>query len=293
MFDINIAFANDRNTFYGPYNRCIYCGDDSDPENLTDEHAVPYMLGFRIILQKASCECCQKFTSAFESKVANEMFAAVLAYIGMQKRKGKRNKRRFPVRVLKDGEWRTERVPIKDYPTMLHLVSFGPPGILRDEPPSSEFKDTHWWGWSLGDDFDDKMKRLRDTKSAENIRIDGTYHARAFGQLLAKIAHCFAVAHFGLSSFNPLLPSVIRDETAPIAYFVGAESAGLPVDDNVTIRHELNFSLRTHQSSGHTLLCCNIKLFAWLETPNYLVVVGEPGPEILQQLNPPRDSESV
>jgi 5-methylcytosine-specific restriction endonuclease McrA len=51
------------NDKYSNVNRCIYCGT---LENLTDEHIIPYGLGGRSILPKASCSECSNITTNFE-----------------------------------------------------------------------------------------------------------------------------------------------------------------------------------------------------------------------------------
>jgi hypothetical protein len=52
--------------------------------------------------------------------------------------------------------------------------------------------------------------------------------------------------------------------------------------------YEYGFGCARNDVTGHTLLLCTIRLFAWLEnTPTYLVVVGEPSSSLMQQLEAP------
>src|SRR6266568_6712281 len=73
--------------------KCIYCGETGGP--LTDEHITPLALNGDRILIKASCEVCQKITSAFESIVLNRtLFAARAALATKTRRRRNRQKTR-------------------------------------------------------------------------------------------------------------------------------------------------------------------------------------------------------
>ena len=51
------------NHFYDPVRKCIYCGTDTLPEGFqrfTDEHIFAFGLGGNLVLQEASCRCCQR-----------------------------------------------------------------------------------------------------------------------------------------------------------------------------------------------------------------------------------------
>ncbi len=283
MADIFIKYPGDKNTPIGPFNCCIYCGNNET--NRTDEHAVPEALGGRLILKNASCPTCQKAIDPFESRCHNQMFAAVRAHLGFKTTKSQGRKGRYPVSVTRGGKREKVLIPIEDHPTMLHLVSFAPPGILFDQPPSKDFKDTRWWAWSLGEqhEFDGKLGRLQKTINFAEIRLDGVFLANSFGRYLAKIAHCSAIAHFGLDSFRPMLLDIILKEDAPVAYLVGCESAGMPAHEKAP-HFELSFGCMADLQTNHILLCATVRLFAWLETPIYLIVIGEPGPKILREL---------
>ncbi len=59
-------------TYFGPVNRCIYCG--ADDCRLTDEHIVPFGLGGTAVLKKASCIPCGVITGKFEGVVQRGIF---------------------------------------------------------------------------------------------------------------------------------------------------------------------------------------------------------------------------
>jgi hypothetical protein len=188
MPNIHFDICGNRDTTTGPYGRRVYCGGESD---LTDEHIIPEAIGGRAILLKASCPKCKDAIDRFESQCHNQMFAAVRAQLGIRKTKARGRRGKFPVTVTVRGERQRASTPIDHHPTMLHLVSFAPPGILSHQPPSKDFTDTRWWAWRLGDEraFREKLDEIRLTTRAEEIHLEGVFLAQPFGRYLAKIAH--------------------------------------------------------------------------------------------------------
>lgn len=201
------------------------------------------------------------------------MFAAVRAQLGIRKTKARGRRGKFPVTVTVRGERQRASTPIDHHPTMLHLVSFAPPGILSHQPPSKDFTDTRWWAWRLGDEraFREKLDEIRLTTRAEEIHLEGVFLAQPFGRYLAKIAHCTAIMAFGPDSFTPMLPPIILKEGGSVSYLVGAEAAGTSAKSDAP-HHWIELCCMRDHSTGHTLLACSIRLYAWLTTPTYLVI---------------------
>ena len=288
MFE-DTTFRGDQNTLRGPFNRCIYCGDDSDIASLNHEHAAPEALGARLVLLKASCPVCKHEIDRFESRCSNQMFAAVRAHLDFNKTKSKGRRRHFPIEVRIADRIEQLRVPIEQHPTTLHLPSFAPPGLVMSQPPAIDFTDVRGWTWHLGEEraFSEKIRKLREATGADEVIIRGRILGRSFGRLLAKMAHCTAIAMFGVAEFVPLLPNIITKEDGPIAFLVGGNTI-LTVRTTQQQGYEYGFGCARNDVTGHTLLLCTIRLFAWLEnTPTYLVVVGEPSSSLMQQLEAP------
>lgn len=91
---------------------------------------------------------------------------------------------------------------------------------------------------------------------------------------MAKIAHGYSIAHYGLGSFEAFLPPLILGEvtTPRVLHLVGGE---LEVPEPTppyehTVHHETWAT-----QVGETIICARIRLFAGSETPIYRVVVGK------------------
>jgi hypothetical protein len=121
-------------------------------------------------------------------------------------------------------------------------------------------------------DFGDAARRgLRQFASP---RLDSV----RFCQLLAKIAHAYAVSVFGLQNFKPTLTSFIRDEfDDPRSdyrekyYYVGGDPTKYAASDDL---HEIGWGVFVDGNTMHLVVA--LRLFAYLGAPVYQVVVGEP-----------------
>src|SRR5689334_15786933 len=97
--EIEFTFPSYKDTAKGPFPGCIYCGDDSDPASLTEEHVLPEAFGSRLVLKGACCIPCLEKINPFEGRINNQMFASIRAYAGMRtgKARGRLDQRRFPL----------------------------------------------------------------------------------------------------------------------------------------------------------------------------------------------------
>ena len=91
----------------------------------------------------------------------------------------------------------------------------------------------------------------------------------AFSRLLAKIAHCYAVAEYGLNNFEPLLPDLILGKPSPLGHLVGDGFLEEPPEDFL---HQIK--LITMRVFEAYFLVAEIRLFANLGAPRYRVAVG-------------------
>ena len=82
-------------------NQCIYCRALPTEENkLTKEHVIPLALSGNRILEKATCDSCQKITSHFEQEVLSKDMAAFRHSMGVKTRnKKKRINSRFTLEI--------------------------------------------------------------------------------------------------------------------------------------------------------------------------------------------------
>jgi hypothetical protein len=100
---------------------------------------------------------------------------------------------------------------------------------------------------------------------------------RSFVRMLCKIAHCSAVAEYGLDGFEPLLCEVIRGDAHDWSQFVEAEAEVQPNDCEYL--HTADFF------TNGRLLVVAIRLFASIGAPHYSVVTGRvDGPQFQRGL---------
>lgn len=91
-----------------------------------------------------------------------------------------------------------------------------------------------------------------------------------YARMLAKIAHCYAVARLGLGKFRPmLLPAIRGDRRFPLHFAVG----GITTEaEKGASRHELGiFLVNLH---GRDMYVVRIRLFSNLGWPEYFVIAG-------------------
>lgn len=88
--------------------------------------------------------------------------------------------------------------------------------------------------------------------------------------MLAKIAHSMAVAELGLAGFRPFLLDIIHGRAEDAHQFVGGRLKARPA---LPHRHEV--LILGYEIGETTLVAAEVRLFADLGAPTYVVVVGE------------------
>jgi hypothetical protein len=254
---------------YEPVGFCIYCGDKHS--ELRDEHIIPYaMAGNKLILPQSSCRKCEAVTGKFEqqylrrtlglfrnrigSPTRNPSERSASPVVGIGRRKG-----RGP---LHDSGERI-RIPIQDLPTAYLALKLNPPGILLGKQPSETVDGEIWGKTSKGEDALRLVSRRREGLHVASIQ------PLTFGRFLAKVAHSYAVATLGFESFQPLLLDLIHGKTEAVSYLVGGAAEVPPADDKTFV---LRAGWGTIGGASYALV--EIRLYAELATPQYLVVAG-------------------
>ena len=148
------------------------------------------------------------------------------------------------------------------------MYAFDTAGILLGEPPSETF---HARGWHLTDE-----KQLQHVVRKHSLPVIGynPFNLFIFSRMLAKMAHSYAVAKEGLGSFTPLLQELILHGSRTPSYLVGG-THDLPPKENAVHRIGTGIATSSSQSGIREYLVVNIRLFCFLGTPQYEVVVGE------------------
>jgi hypothetical protein len=112
-----------------------------------------------------------------------------------------------------------------------------------------------------------------DVAGGENIvsMPEVKFDASTFARFLSKIAHSFAVASLGEGTFNPVLLDFIRKGGNKPRVFVGGELEITPAEP---FAYDIRLGI-IEQVNGARYLSARIRLFSYLGTPTYVVVVGD------------------
>lgn len=256
---------------YDAANECIYCFDTNQTEpleyKLTEEHIIPASLGAPLVLPNASCPVHQKVTSAIETAVVHRIFDPTRKHFEIRNRNGRvLRKGNFWCSSVGDGKQVKVRLPIANHPTVLVLLQLMPPGILTARP-----KSIHGIGGVWAANLNAESGDLGARKLDEFVA--GEIDTLRFTQMLAKIAHSFAMAKVSAEDFDPLLPDFIfsADENDSRQYdLIGGEESVVPP---LPYLHELGLGI-VHAADDRDYLVARIRLFAFLGSPVYYAVVG-------------------
>lgn len=196
--------------------RCIYCGAKDCP--LTEEHILAANLGGDATLLEACCKACQiEINENVEAPCMQRMFRDIRYKRGIGSRR--LNKRPAGLKAsIREGSkdkgsgspgadvpiWNDVLLPYDDHPSPLILPCFSPPGIMMEWTPeaSSQVPDLYLWLLLNPTEF------VR-SNPEHTVRVETTFNNRIFRRLLAKTAHCAAVAAFGVDGFDPYLLDII------------------------------------------------------------------------------------
>jgi len=256
---------------YAAMDHCIYCGSN---KTLNDEHIVPLGLGGRWILPKSSCAECAKRTGAFERTCQRTMYGPLRMYYDLPSRRRRERPAKLPLKVklTPNADWSFLDVNRDVYPFLVLFPLLEMPDELSGRTTEGErsAKVKHLWvrGASFRDGIIRHMEALAAELKVAAIEPTATVSAPEFFRMLAKIAHAFAVAEWGLGSFVPFLTPMICDaDTSNSVQYIG----GLPnIEPAAVGLHELSFA----SCDRLEVVAVRIRLLAALETPTYYVAVG-------------------
>ena len=260
------------NHFYDPVRKCIYCGTDTLPEGFqrfTDEHIFAFGLGGNLVLQEASCRCCQrKINKQIETPILRNEWG------------GLRDRLEFPTRNPRDRGKRTHlsvaagdgtpiKIALEDHATPVPLYRFHEARILSGVPAG---RPNHHWTMSILTDHDREMAMQR------NIPKWGKEHRflprpDIFARMIAKIAYGYAIAEYGRSTttvFSEIITPTILDGGIDWTYLVGGKIDMLPAipgGNHVT-------AIRLQPLKEVLALVVYVSLFSEISTPEYHAVVG-------------------
>ena len=258
---------------YAAVDCCIYCGTNKE---LSDEHIIPLGLGGRWVLPRSSCAKCAKKTGAFERTCQRTMFGPLRMYYDLptRRRKDRPKKLSLKVKLTADAQWSFIDVEQEVYPFLVLFPLLRMPDELSGYTTTGErgAAAKHLWirAASFRDGIMPHLKALIEELNLADIEPTATFSAPEFFQMLAKIAHAFAVAEMGVGSFTPFLtPLICNADTSNSVQYIGGLQHAEPA---TTAIHEMSFG--SHTCNRPEIVAVRIRLLAVLETPTYFVAVG-------------------
>jgi hypothetical protein len=246
--------------------RCIYCSREAVtfPDDLSDEHVIPYAMCGEWELLRASCGRHREVTSEFEGIVLNRGgLKDMREVLGFKTYHKKRRKGQRQVSFQVGDERRTETLPVEDHHGAWVLPVYAPPTKLTGGEPADGVRVMDRVG---------KHRHAATRKLAE--RFGATAHhvsvvdPVAWAQMMAKIGYAFAVGCVGLDTFEDVyvLPTIL--EGGKLAgHYVGCRE-GPPMNPDP------KGNVVTLGQSADRELIAYIRLFAEMGFPEYVVYVG-------------------
>jgi hypothetical protein len=241
----------------GKVGECIYCGSTED---LSDEHLIPLALEGPFVLERASCAACRNLTGQFEGELLRGWLLPARLALNLKTR----HPRKRPTTLAVGTATGSREVHFTEYPTLLYLPVLEPPALARG---STDHRLLVRPEQALINLSRVPLPALL-AKHGPGFRVESTLDPYTFAQLLAKIAHGFAVARYGVRGFvSDVLEPMLFGDRELLGRYVGGSVDGRLSDAGLhgVELNEINGVIHTR-----------IRLFAQLGGPEYLVVVGRP-----------------
>jgi hypothetical protein len=146
----------------------------------------------------------------------------------------------------------------------------GLPGVLVGAPLAEDYSG----GVAIATlpEFGERLNRLKEKFGAQKVSFNPEFDIDHLGRMLAKVAHAYAAAELGYSSFRPLLLGIILDRPPLyISHYVGG-IRGQEVPHGIDL-HEIEID-QTGLGQGRYVVV-KIQLFANHKLPRYYVVAGD------------------
>jgi hypothetical protein len=257
---------------YSPANICIYCGST---QSLNDEHILPFGLaGDCLILQKASCKKCAEATGSVETRCLRHMWLPIRTQLGAPTRSRLRPSAMSLKRIRVDEYDRVNdiiirytklsmnNVPVENYPVFYQAYKFPEAGLFVGRYNSV---DTEYATWCKMD-----ISKARSAVGTDREGFSlGPCNPDSFCRMLAKIAHGFCVAEMGSDQIVPFLSGYSRGEQLDRLQYIGCVHNN---DAAETYLHTVKLS--TVLIDQTPVFVVDIRLFAFMRTPTYRVIVG-------------------
>lgn len=207
-------------------NTCIYCGSVGA---LEDEHVVPFGLGGRQILKRASCRACATETGRLEQRLLRGQWWPYRQALGIVTRTKSYPKYRPAQLVPLVGEKRVVQVLSDDIPVVL-FFEFDTPSILvgKNRPGTSFARHAVMKQIKPVPERVLEGGVMRGLMPWEKIEYPINFDSHDVLRFVAKIAHAFTILKRGTQACEEyFLPPVILGKTDSALTYVGGCSTEL------------------------------------------------------------------
>jgi hypothetical protein len=243
--------------------KCIYCGSTAAP--LTEEHVTPYSLGGSLVLLEASCNKCQKITSAFERKITREQLFAARAALRSRSRRPQERLKPRSMLIEKDGQIQTVNALWQDQWKVIRLPIFPLPAYIDGRAYSSGIESHSMDVIELGE----KACAVAAKHGAQRL-VPSDYPLEEFARFIAKIAFGYAIEHYTLEAFDEffIIPAILG-ETLDIGRWIGC-----PDQRTWPVRKGYNISVGYGIMAGTDDVFVKVKMFPEFDGAEYIAVIG-------------------
>jgi len=270
--------------------QCIYCGNAES--KLRDEHVIPYALAANtMILEKSCCESCQNIIQRYEQEVLKKQLGIFRAQVDAPSRTRKKDRITHVdlqfVEVDDAGQFMKDlgsrSISVDELPLAVHLWQSPMPRLLRS-PLTSEQEQGRPWSFADRDGVNALCSKVREETGAIHVAYESGQVSRLhYLRSLAKTAHAFTAARYGLDAFEPYLLDLILCRSDDVAEFVGDDPFAPPTND--TDGHTLQIFLGEPMGGEEQgLIAARFQLYPTLGSPAHLVVVGKAKIDIQRRL---------
>jgi hypothetical protein len=258
--------------------KCIYCGMSLPPNDLIDEHVIPFALGHNtLVYKKSSCRPCAEIIQPYEQAVLREQLGTFRQQVEAPSRTKKKDR---PASVsLRFIEVDDFGIPKRDLCTRIFLLEEAPLVLNLWLLPEARIMRQ---GAMLGDDFggpwsfieqpraDNLFRKIAKEEGVDHVAVKvGEVNRTHFLRFLAKTAHAYACAELGIDGFSPYLNDAVLNRQHDLSRYVGGT---LPIE-----LPEEHASTTVFLSIGgkDELIAVFFRFYPQLNSPAYAVVVGE------------------
>jgi hypothetical protein len=255
---------------YGLVGECIYCGAKLE---LSDEHIIPYGLGGRLVLPKASCSTCAEKTSKFERTCLRTMYGPLRLLYGLPSRRKDARPETLDLRVKRtpDSPWEDVPVAQERFPFLITFPMFDAPGLFGGTAAGEAQKPAAKRFWIRGAspyyEFFSLLEELVHELKVHTIMPVAKHDVPTFCSMLAKIALSAIVARGGRATPQSTLARIaVGEDMDNCLHYIGAVAKDEPPS---AMLHELSVGRMLKADA----VVVRIRLLARLGTPTYMVVV--------------------